>query len=132
MRAALITRLGAVSALTGWAIAWDERTRGSTRAIVISGVSPGVDYTHSGRTGLESPRIQIDFWCSVSADIAPALAALIAEMELAPNTVKDVAGIRFHPAYVEAQPGFAPEYLGGGVTLYREMVELLLHFEAII
>lgn len=132
MKAALVTRLLAVPALAGWAVAWDERPRGNTRAIVLTMVSPGVDYTHSGRDGLEQPRVQADLWCNVSADIAPALAALVAEMELAPNTVKDVAGVRFHPAFVEAQPGFAPEYLEGGVTLYREMVEVMFYVETLV
>ena len=58
--ARLLAAVG-LSALVGTRVYWGERPQGDALpAIVMHGISPGQDYSHSGPLSLRNPRIQFD------------------------------------------------------------------------
>lgn len=118
-----------IAAITGAAVSWHERpaTLGFP-AIVLTGVSAGRDYTHDGEDGLAEPRVQFDLFGLDAVELIALKAAVIAEME----QLRDVAGVRFHPAFLDSEFIPPPELLPDGRRALRVTQEWSFFWENLI
>lgn len=100
MRVDLRTRLKANSTITGivgTAIDWNRRT--GQPALVLYSISPGRAYTHSGPSGLQGSRVQIDCIAASLAVADQLFRAVLAEMEQA----KTVGNTEFSMSFLDSQ-----------------------------
>lgn len=132
MELELITRLteaAAIGAIVGDAVSWHERpaTLGFP-AIVLTGVSPGRDYTHDGADGLDEPRVQFDLFGLDAVELITLKRAVIAEMEQS----AEVADVQFDEGFLETEFTPPAEILADGRRVYRVTQEWAFFFKPLI
>ncbi|WP_408585918.1 DUF3168 domain-containing protein [Novosphingobium sp.] len=137
MEADLVARLDAdagVGALVGRdasdvaTISWGLPVQGAPwPALVLTKISPGREYTHSGHDGLDGPRVQIDVLAETDVAADALAKAVIACME-APATV---GGTKFHSAFLDAEAWVDEGELDGGKALFRISLEFTFYHEEI-
>lgn len=134
-RAALIARLNAVAAVADLvgadgegdkAITWFTLNRGAGfPALLLSGISPGVEYTHDGPVGVEGPRVQADSY----AHDPDAVEALAKAVRAAMEAGGDHDGWRFHPAQIEGEQTIDLGEQDGGKPLFRIQQDFIFYHE---
>lgn len=120
----LVARLAAaapIAAIQEDRASWFERPRREgLPATVLTKVSPNRDYLLSGEPdGLDSPRIQFDFYADDDDDAKALARATLAEMEQA-RTVGDTI---FHQATLEYERWPGAEDLDDGGRAYRVQMD---------
>jgi hypothetical protein len=106
-------------------IAWFEDARSWTDdsdSLVLTEISPGREYTHSGPDGLDRARVQFDLRSKSGDTIETMEAALRAELEQDGVTV---GSTRFGMAFQLPSRGMGTEDLGN----QRRVQRLILDFE---
>ncbi len=136
----LVTFLGAnagVAAAVGSAggvksISWGLPLQGGVMPwLVLTMVTPGREYTHSGPDGLDGPRIQMDALAATDVAALALADAALAAIE-AGGTVGTVgAGRKFHPGWLESRDTVDEGTLEGGRPLYRIMQEFQFYHQEI-
>ena len=115
----------ALSALIGARVTWGARVQlEALPAIRCLLVSPGVTYTHSGPTGLASPRVQIDCFGATPESVQAVRDALADRMHAARAGVSGVGGIK--GAFIAADRHSEPEDLGGGNMVFRRIIDFFV------
>lgn len=136
----LITRFEGVTAIADLAsgrIAWGERRRTSPAfpAAVLTMITPGRDWTHSGPTQLDRPRLQIDIYALDPVTARTLAQAFQDEMELGaqvpPFTPKTVGTTKFHVGMLDAHRTFEPEDLGNNARAFRESMDFFFFHEPV-
>lgn len=129
MEEALLTRLtgaAGIAALAGNRVSWFGRQRGdAVPLVVLSKISPGREWTHTGPDGLDRPRVQFDCYAADTAAAAALGRAVQAVME----TAADVAGWRFHPAMIDRDEWIDLGEQDGGAPLFRVSQDYLFYHE---
>lgn len=127
----LIARLAGVSsiaALVGDRISWFGRQRGDALpALMLSKISPGREWTHTGPDGLDRPRVQFDCWAAGDGDAAALARALRDALELS----ADVGTTRFHPAMIDGEGWSDDGEQDGGAQLFRISQDYLFFHETL-
>lgn len=128
MEEALIARLVAADTSADDRWSWHERVRDDAPPSgVLMKVSPGEEWTHEGPDGLDRPRVRFDLYGSTDVEVLALSRAVKAEMRLA----RDVEGVRFHPAMLDADRTLPGEEQDGGAALFRIQLEFLFYHEEI-
>jgi len=136
MEADLVARLAAwpaVAAVIGVtrgvaSISWGLPLQGTARPwLVLSKVSPGRDYTHSGPDGLDGPRVQFDALADLQDD-ALALGIAVRACIEAGGTQGDT---KFSRGFLEADSWIDEGEQEGGRPLYRFSQDMLFYYEEI-
>lgn len=124
---ALLAADAAITA-TGAQIAWVERPRaGGFPALVMSIVSPGRDYTHSGPDNLDRPLLQYEVFAADSEQMDAITLAVRNCMESIPVEGRLIGGTRFFPAQMVRFADRAPEVLGDGTRIYSFTFDLAFY-----
>lgn len=99
--------------------------------LVLTMVTPGRDYTHSGPDGLDGPQIQFD--AMAETDVAAlALADAVRSAIEAGGTVGITGnGRKFHPGWLEDRTTIDEGNLEGGRPLYRIMQQFQFYHQEI-
>jgi len=120
---ALVARLAAAGSLAlvpDANIAFFERPRGAAMpALTLTGVSPGVAWTHDGPDTLVIPGVQFDAWGRNKSEVAAVARGLRAEMERLDKVT--IGGWTFYPPGVLERERQSVEDLDGTEGVYRWM-----------
>lgn len=132
MEADLIARLIAdagVAAVAGTSVSWFARNRADELpALVLSKISPGREWTHSGPDNLDRPRVQFDAYARVQEDAA----ALATAVQVLMEAGGDEGTTRFHPAQLEGEIWSDEGEQDGGLPLFRISQDFLFYHEEIV
>ncbi|MGX7926461.1 hypothetical protein ACWPMX_07795 [Tsuneonella sp. HG094] len=126
MEEALVARLVAANTSAEDRISWFGRARGDgLPAVALTLVSPGEEWTHDGPDGLDRPRVRMDIYAATDLGAL----ALGRELRAVMHGEATVAGVRFHPARLEASRTLDGEEQDGGDPLFRLQHEYLFYHE---
>ncbi len=140
MEADLITLLGAnagVAAAVGSAsgvksISWGLPLQGGTMPwLVLTMITSGREYTHSGPDGLDGPRIQADALGGTDIEALALANAVLAAIEAGGTVGSTGNGRKFHPGWLEDRQTVDEGTLEGGRPLYRIMQEFQFYHQEI-
>jgi hypothetical protein len=121
------------------AISWGERPPGAGfPAIVLTLITPGRDYTHSGFDNLPRPRVQFDVMATTVGAVNALSATLITELESQDDVVSGGTTVRFHHGFIVADQGPIADDLGGGTggvgadaRVFRRVIECEFFWEIV-
>lgn len=135
MEADLVARLIAdagVAAVAGTSVSWFSRNRADELpALVLSKISPGREWSHSGPDGLDHPRVQFDSYARVQEQAQALAVAVQVLMEAGGDVVGSGGTTRFHPAQLEGELWSDEGEQDGGLPLFRITQDFTFYFEEI-
>jgi hypothetical protein len=126
MEEALITRLAAAATSADDRWSWHGRARDDAPPSgVLLKITPGEEWTHDGPDGLDRPRVRFDLYGATDQEVL----TLARELKVEMRTERTVAGVKFHPAMLDAERTLDASEEEGGAGLFRIQQEYLFYFE---
>lgn len=112
-------------ASVGRKVHWVDRPQGeSLPGLTLTVISPGTNYDHDGRVGLQYARIQLDCWGATYAEAKILSRGVSREME---ETFEN-ENIAFDEAFELRNSDEKPDELPGGTKVFRVLMEFNMPF----